>query len=113
MATLLLTFLLIITIFLFICRHIKTGNAFLIGTFLLFIMTGTGIILSCCLQDLESFSMQKNPVWKKRNAIVLLGAGTVKSNDTLSPRPTLLAYSRIYETARLYFLCKKTNAQCN
>ncbi len=43
----------------------------------------------------------------------MLGAGTVKSNDTLSPRPTLLAYSRIYETARLYFLCKKTNAQCN
>lgn len=112
MITLLLSFLLILTFLFFIGRQTKTGNAFLISTFLLFLMTGTGIILSWCLHDLESFPIQINPVWKKNNAIVLLGAGTVKSKDALSAQPTLLAYSRIYETARLYLLCKKTKAQC-
>jgi uncharacterized SAM-binding protein YcdF (DUF218 family) len=49
--------------------------------------------------------LSKNPVWKENNAIVLLGAGTIKVPSSHLVLPTLIAYSRINKTASLYLDC--------
>lgn len=73
---------------------------------------GSGIFSFYLLNYLESYPILIHPEWKKRNAIVLLGAGTVKLSEADVVKPTTIAYSRIYEASRLYFSCKKTNAIC-
>jgi len=75
-------------------------------------MVGIGVFSSCLLKKLESYSPLNHPAWMKRNAIIVLGAGAVKLPEENSEKPTVLAYSRIYEAARLYSSCKNTNAEC-
>lgn len=112
MLTLLIFILFVITFLLLIFKYKKTGLIFLILTFSMFLMTGMGIFSSYILKKLESYPIVTEPNWKKHNAIILLGAGAEKTPEKNIVAPTLLAYSRIYETARLYLSCKKTNNEC-
>src|ERR1700730_1633685 len=75
---------------------------------------GSGLLPSFMLQKLQSTSIAKdNLTWGQRNVIIVLGDGTVRLPDRSTVKPTILAYSRIMEATRLYFLAKKSNQECN
>jgi uncharacterized SAM-binding protein YcdF (DUF218 family) len=112
MTTLIILLLLVIAVSLFAFKSIKSGKIAIIITTIFFLLTGTGVFSFFLLNKLESFPVLAHPDWGKHNAIILLGAGAVKLPGENTVFPTMMAYSRIYETARLYSSCKKTNAEC-
>lgn len=112
MTTLLILILLLITTYLLTRSYVKTGKIISIATLILFILVGIGVFSSYFLTKLESYPPLNHPIWMKRNAIIVLGAGAVKLPEENNAKPTVLAYSRIYEAARLYTSCKATNAEC-
>lgn len=76
-----------------------------------FYVFGTGAWPAFILRGLQQSPHVDSPQWKEKNAIVLLGAGTIKwpSNDAVST-PSW-AYSRIFEAARLYLNCKNSSPE--
>jgi uncharacterized SAM-binding protein YcdF (DUF218 family) len=74
---------------------------------------GSGLVPSLILKTLQSRSIAiNNPAWGQRNVIIVLGYGTVRVPGQSAVRPTILAYSRILEATRLYFLARKGNREC-
>jgi len=97
-----------------ICNYKKTCCVSLLVTIISFLGIGCGIFPSLTLSHLESANaVLIQPHWAKRNAIVILGAGSVMLPKINILKPTVLAYSRINETAKLYLSCKKTGNECN
>lgn len=114
MATLIIFILILIT-GLFSCfkKH-KTSLFFLVLTIISFIWIGGGFFPHTLLAQLQTeFTPLNQPQWQKENTLVLLGAGAVRVPKTRELTPSMAAYSRIYETARLYFSCKKSLAYCH
>jgi uncharacterized SAM-binding protein YcdF (DUF218 family) len=65
------------------------------------------------LGDLQSaYDVKPKIEWSKRNAIVLLGAGTEKIAHTDSVEPGTFSYARLVEAAGLYNDCRKTESDC-
>jgi len=112
MTTLLILVLLLIISYLLIVGNLNKSKVVAIITLVMFVMIGTGVFSSWLLKELESYPPLSHPNWTKQNAIIVLGGGAVKWPEANSISPTLLAYSRIYEAARLYSSCKETNAEC-
>jgi len=92
-------------------KYKKTSIFVFILTLSGFFIIGCGILPAVLLKKLQLHSVQ--PQWKERNAIVLLGSGAVKLPDSHIIKPTVLAYSRIFETTRLYLSCKESGKKCN
>ncbi|WP_170131797.1 YdcF family protein [Aquicella lusitana] len=97
-------------------RYSKTSLILFMASLSSFLLVGDGILPALLLNWLESpFASYTQPSdWKKTNAIVLLGAGTMKHkyNEIQAVKPSLLAYSRINRAAQLYFSCKKSGNAC-
>src|SRR5260370_5728992 len=75
---------------------------------------GSGFVPSLLVENLQSrFIVEDNPAWGKRNAVIVLGDGTVHFPDQPIVRPAVLAYSRIVEAVRLYFLAKRNHCPCS
>jgi uncharacterized SAM-binding protein YcdF (DUF218 family) len=109
--TLLLALLLFIaTSCLAMSRYRKTSLVVLVIAIGYFVIIGSGLLPSWLLKGITLPTTSFAPDWGKKNAIVLLGAGTVKLSHTV--QPTMIAYSRLYSAARLYLSCKKSNSQC-
>ncbi|MBY7649887.1 MAG: YdcF family protein [Candidatus Liberibacter europaeus] len=55
-----------------------------------------------------------SPKWKKDNIIVLLGNGKtiIRKSNVVDIEPSPQSYSRIFETMRLYKLCKQNLKNC-
>ena len=71
------------------------------------------MVPSLLLERLQSTSVVKdNPTWGERNVIVVLGDGTARLPRQSIVRPSILAYSRILETIRLYDFAKQSGHQC-
>ncbi|BFI95941.1 MAG: YdcF family protein [Rhodanobacter sp.] len=78
----------------------------------LFVVTGCGLLPAWLLRGLQSpYARQATPAWAPRNAIVLLGAGTVRTPDG-AVEPTLFANGRINEALALYRECKASGHDC-
>lgn len=78
-----------------------------------FLLVGSGIVPEYFLGKLQQAYLAKpNVIWKASNAIILLGAGTVKIPQTRQVEPPLWAYGRITETAIQYRLCKELDRHC-
>lgn len=89
----------------------RTSRMVYVMSATLFLTLGCGPIPEWLLCNLQSAYAVKHPIgWGKRNAIVLLGAGTEKVASAVEPGP--FAYARIVETAELYNDCRKTAAEC-
>jgi len=74
---------------------------------------GNGLLGNFLLNKLQDKSIMNAPVtWKRNNAIIVLGAGTVRDEATQLIQPTLFAYSRIEKGASEYFSCMKTQNKC-
>ncbi|WJF89067.1 YdcF family protein [Paraburkholderia bonniea] len=83
-------------------------------TAVLFLAIGCGPVPAWLLGQLQdTYDIKPRPVWGKRNALVLLGAGTTKVPRTGAVEPGMFAYARIAEAAALYNDCRrKTVADC-
>lgn len=112
MITLLIFIFLILILFFSLFKFKKTNILFIVITCASFLIIGCGWLPSCLLRCLQSPFITLNPTWKNENAIVLLGAGTVKLPWDNHIEPTMVAYSRIMETARLYLSCKSSLNHC-
>ena len=112
--TLMTVFLVFVTALIFLLfGKIKTGISLLFFSIVFFLLIGDGLIPTLFLKPLLAPKMNNaTHLWRNRNAIVLLGGGLVKISKTSSLIPATLAYSRIYQTARLYFDCRKTQEVC-
>lgn len=105
--------LLTIAIIFSLLHYTRTTSIILLITLIIFLSIGSGFPLSCLLSRLESPYTKQVPIhWLKRNAIVLLGAGTVKLPKSNMVQPTVLAYSRIITAAELYRSCKDSKQTC-
>jgi uncharacterized SAM-binding protein YcdF (DUF218 family) len=92
----------------------KTAAANIAAALVIFEAVGSGFVPLLLVENLQSrFIVEDNPVWGKRNAVIVLGDGTVHFPDQPFVRPAILAYSRIVETVRLYFLAKKSHRSCS
>ncbi|QRP65356.1 YdcF family protein [Rhodanobacter sp. FDAARGOS 1247] len=80
---------------------------------LLLLATGCGPLPSWLLAHLQAEVVADVPiVWGQRNAIVLLGAGTVRAGDAGSVEASLFAYGRISKAAMLYRACRQAPREC-
>jgi uncharacterized SAM-binding protein YcdF (DUF218 family) len=114
MTTLFIFLMMLITIWLYLAKRRKAFIVTSAISVLGFIMFGDGIFSSFTLNYLElGGKSQSNPAWKNNNAIILLGAGSVSTPVSGEIKPTVLAYSRINETAKLYSSCIKSVHQCS
>lgn len=112
MSAIFIFFLLLIVIALLLFKKKAAALTILFITFVLYWLIGSGIMASWLLPPLQNHPILQNIQWKKSNAIILLGAGTVQSYPEKQIHPAIMAYGRITETAKLYLACKKSKQEC-
>jgi uncharacterized SAM-binding protein YcdF (DUF218 family) len=87
-----------------LCRRPRTGLMVLIAALALFWVGGTGRLTAKLLDPLQRpYPTVREPRWGRRTAIVVLGAGALRSTAG-EVQPTVLGYARIVEGVRLYRL---------
>ncbi len=107
---------LVLLMFVLACLFNFKKTSFIAGTIIIlsYFFIGNGFIPAYLLHNLQSTYNLSTPThWKQRNTIILLGAGTSKDPRSNKIRPSILAFSRIMQTAILYHECKKANTTCN
>ena len=109
-----ISLLFLLLIFAFISALIKCTkfcSLTLLSALIYMLAIGSGLIPYLLLKPLQAqFANLHELQWKKNNAIILLGGGTVQLPDSNIYIPTTIVYSRIYKTAELYFACIKQHA---
>ena len=91
-------------------RWLASGMAGL--AFLLFLSVACGPLSRWLLHSLQAPFEGTAGDWASRNAIVLLGAGTIRAAPDMPLEPSLFAYGRIVQAATLYHDCKASGRQC-
>jgi uncharacterized SAM-binding protein YcdF (DUF218 family) len=90
----------------------RMAGAALVLAVLLFYATGCGLLPAWLLRHLQAPYAQRPAIaWSQRNAIVLLGAGTVRTPEG-AVESTLFANGRINEALALYRECKASGNDC-
>jgi uncharacterized SAM-binding protein YcdF (DUF218 family) len=110
MTMLLLFLFLILALILSLLKFSKATAITLLITLLLMLFIGSGLASMLLIDNLALTTPSEDLHWGKRNGIILLGAGNVKLSNEV--KPNVLSYSRIFEAAKLYALCKKNAQQC-
>lgn len=114
MSTIFIFIFLALSVFFVLVNYIKTG--FILGLLAIigFIIVGDGFFPAYLLHNLQApYSQAMSHNWKKTNTLLVLGAGTSKIPQTHIIKPSLLAFSRIIETAKLYRECKLARVSCH
>ena len=94
-------------------RWRRTSRTLYVISVILFLAVGCGPIPAWLLGNLQSaYDVKPAIEWSRRNAIVLLGAGTEKIAHADSVEPATFSYARIVEAAELYNDCRKTEVDC-
>jgi len=89
----------------------RTSRGLWLVVVTLLLALGCGPVPIWLLDRLQSAYAVKHPIqWNKRNAIVLLGAGTERVAG--AAEPITFAYARIVEAAGLYNDCRKVATEC-
>jgi len=111
--TLILMFVLIGCLFLVTKKH-KLSITFFVLAILSMAGIGSGRVPQFLLTGLQEAAFyEQSPQWKKHNAIIVLGSGTVRIPFTNATQPAFHAYSRILKAATLYFDCKQVESNCD
>ncbi|RDH41106.1 MAG: YdcF family protein [Candidatus Aquirickettsiella gammari] len=114
MSTVFIFIFLVLSIFFGLVNYIKTGFILGLLAIISFIVVGDGFFPAYLLHNLQApYSQTRYPSWKKTNTLLLLGAGTSKVPGSRMIKPSILSFSRIIETARLYRACKLTQVSCH
>jgi uncharacterized SAM-binding protein YcdF (DUF218 family) len=90
----------------------RTSLALFCLLLVVIVLIGSGLIPQMALSGLQTRSQTLKVEWKTKNWIVLLGVGTVRWPQSELITSHTLAYSRMFEAARLYFACKKVADFC-
>lgn len=93
------------------CRRRRTASGITMVALAWLFVAGCGPLTDTLLDNLQSGFATDVANWGQRNAIILSGAGTVRSGAG-SVEPSLYADGRILRTAELYRSCKATGADC-
>lgn len=89
------------------CGHVMVGI-----TLVLFFAVGCGAVPRWLIRSLQSpYDVEPTIAWAPRNAIVLLGGGTVVAGDE-PLQPSYFADGRVLRAAQLYNECKATGNEC-
>lgn len=111
MTLLLFLILLLVAIVLLGSRRRRSGGVFMALAVAWLFFAGCGPLTGMLLDRLQSGFAPDVSQWGQRNAIILLGAGTVRSGAG-TIEPSLYANGRIIRAAELYRSCKATGADC-
>jgi uncharacterized SAM-binding protein YcdF (DUF218 family) len=87
------------------------GRVFMVLAVAWLFFAGCGPLTGLLLSNLQAGFPPDVSAWGHRNAIILLGAGTVRSGAG-AIEPSLYANGRILRAAELYRACKATGADC-
>lgn len=98
--------------YLFWCQKVVFAKRVVVALGLIFLLVGQGWLPFFLLRSLQTESRIKTPEWKKRNIIVVLGAGVTQWSPEPLWTPPSQAVSRVFEVARLYRLCAETKNEC-
>lgn len=112
MLLLLSSFIFLTSVALLYQKHYRPFLFGLLTPILILFLIGTGLITKPLLSTLQSYPHLQNPNWSDRNAIVVLGIGTVRWGKDHNLSTHALGYPRLFEAARLYHACKKTKSVC-
>src|SRR5260363_435076 len=113
-----MTFILLLVLLLIaagcaLLKWVRTSGFFCCAAGLFFWSVGSGLPAQWLLTDLQAaYANDAPPEWGKRNAIVMLGAGTVQIPDAHQVEAGTLAYARILKTFALYQACRKSGQRC-
>jgi uncharacterized SAM-binding protein YcdF (DUF218 family) len=90
----------------------RCSRGLLVLVVITWLAIGCGPVPIALLAQLQSGAAADAPIaWGQRNAIVLLGAGTVRTGDG-RVEANLAAYGRISKTAMLYRACRQAGRLC-
>lgn len=105
--------LILLAIVLAMLRWRRCSRVLMALAVILLLAVGCGPVPIWLLTRLQSPYAAERPVaWGQRNAIVLLGAGTVRVADTGEVEASLFAYGRIGRAAALYRDCRQAGREC-
>ena len=91
----------------------RCSSALLALALILLLAVGCGPLPISLLARLQSAYAVDTPVaWGQRNAIVLLGAGSVRVAGSGEVEASLFAYGRIRKAAELYRECRRAGREC-
>ena len=91
----------------------RCSRVLLASALLVLLAAGCGPLPVWLLAQLQSTYVADAPVaWGQRNAIVLLGAGTVRAAGSNEVEASLFAYGRIGKAAELYRECRQAGRTC-
>ncbi len=113
-----MTFTLLLTLLLIaggcaLLKWYRASGFFCCAAGLFFWSVGSGLPARWVLTDLQAaYAHDTPPEWGKRNAIVMLGAGTVQIPNTRQVEAGTLAYARILKTFALYRACQHSGQRC-
>ncbi len=108
-----LMLLMLMAVLLLVFRRSRPGLGLLAAALGLFWLGGNGMLAAQLLRPLQSpYPRLEQPRWGARNAVILLGAGTVRAPGTAQAQPAFPAYSRILEAVRLYRNCRTDGKPC-
>jgi len=94
-------------------RWHRCSHALLASALILLLAIGCGPVPIWLLAQLQSVPATTAPIdWGQRNAIVLLGAGTVRVAGSGEVEASLFAYGRIGKAAQLYRACRQAGREC-
>ena len=111
MTLILFLILLAIGLVLLAMHRPRAGWCFSLTALAWLFFAGCGPLTGMLLDHLQAGFAPDVARWGQRNAIILLGAGTVRGNSGLV-EPSLYANGRILRAAQLYHACKTTGADC-
>jgi len=108
-----LFFLLLVGVLLYRLRWRRVGHVLVGLVLVLFFGIGCGAVPRWLIHGLQSpYDVEPVIAWAPRNAIVLLGGGTVVAGDE-PLQPSFFADGRVLRAAQLYFACKATGMECH
>jgi len=108
-----LLILILLAIVLALLKWRRCSRALLALAVILLLAAGCGPLPTWMLTRLQSDVAVDAPIaWGQRNAIVLLGAGTVQVANGGPVEASLFAYGRISKTAALYRACRQSGNAC-
>ena len=96
--------LLLLIVILFIKNNFLI-KLLVIGVIIILYISSTKFLTSNLLETLEKYQQVSDSQIKENKALILLGAGLDKKDDKITP--SLIAYTRILETYRIYKAAKK------
>lgn len=91
-------------------RFKRSSRVLYLVAIVAFLFVGTGVPANWLLANLQDDVPVRNEQWGTANAIVLLGAGSVMTDQ--GPESTVFSYGRLVKAYELYRSCKSRSDDC-